>query len=87
MFSVPRDDESALVSVGVHGLPARAGKLKDLTRFDNTFFGIHEKQANNTDPQLRMLMEVTYEAICDAGERQLLIIHSSIYSTYCIVYL
>ena len=52
---------------GVHDLPARAGKLKDLTKFDNTFFGVHMKQAQRLDPQLRMLLEVTYEAIVDAG--------------------
>lgn len=57
----------AFISLGAHGLPTRSGKLKDLTRFDNTFFGVHNKQANRTDPQLRMLLEVTYEAIVDAG--------------------
>jgi len=56
------------VSPGAHGLPLRAGKLKDLSKFDATFFGVHNKQANRMDPQLRMLLEVTYEAIVDAGE-------------------
>ena len=49
------------------GLPKRSGKLKDLTKFDAAFFGVHHKQANTMDPQLRMLLEVTYEAIVDAG--------------------
>lgn len=52
---------------GLHGLPARAGKLKDLTSFDATFFGVHAKQANVMDPQLRLLLECTHEAIIDAG--------------------
>nr|QNL15121.1 fatty acid synthase 1 [Meteorus pulchricornis] len=52
---------------GLHGLPARTGKLKDLASFDATFFGVHAKQANVMDPQLRMLLELTYEAIIDAG--------------------
>ena len=52
---------------GIHGLPARIGKLKDLSSFDATFFGVHAKQANVMDPQLRMLLEVTQEAIVDAG--------------------
>ncbi|XP_064637682.1 fatty acid synthase-like isoform X2 [Lineus longissimus] len=52
---------------GLFGLPVRSGKLKDLTKFDAEFFGVHHKQANTMDPQLRMLLEVTYEAIVDAG--------------------
>ena len=52
---------------GLNGLPTRGGKLKDISKFDATFFGVHPKQANAMDPQLRMLLEVTYEAIIDAG--------------------
>jgi len=47
--------------------PKRFGKLKDITKFDASFFGIAPKQANRTDPQIRLLLEVTYEAILDAG--------------------
>ena len=49
-------------------MPRRCGKLKDLTKFDASFFGVHPKQANGMDPQLRMLLEVTYEALLDAGQ-------------------
>nr|XP_006825449.1 PREDICTED: fatty acid synthase-like [Saccoglossus kowalevskii] len=52
---------------GLHGLPRKSGKIKDLSRFDASFFGVHPKQANTMDPQLRILMELTYEAIVDAG--------------------
>lgn len=52
---------------GMYGLPTRSGKLKDISKFDATMFGVHPKQANGMDPQLRMLLEVTYEAIVDAG--------------------
>lgn len=52
---------------GLHGLPARCGKLKDLEHFDAQFFGVHAKQARVMDPQLRMMLELTYEAIVDAG--------------------
>ncbi|XP_060583977.1 fatty acid synthase-like [Ruditapes philippinarum] len=52
---------------GMYGLPKRSGKLKDLSKFDASFFGVHPKQANSMDPQLRILLEVTYEAIVDAG--------------------
>ncbi|XP_025419053.1 fatty acid synthase-like [Sipha flava] len=52
---------------GLHGLPARTGKLKTLDRFDANFFGVHAKQAEVMDPQLRLLLETTYECIVDAG--------------------
>lgn len=52
---------------GLYGLPRRSGKLKDLSKFDATFFGVHAKQAHTMDPQLRLLLEVAYEAIVDAG--------------------
>ena len=49
------------------GVPKRNGKLKDLAQFDAGFFGVHPKQATHMDPQLRMLLEISYEAIVDAG--------------------
>ena len=52
---------------GLHGLPKRGGKLKDIKHFDATFFGVHAKQANKMDPRLRILLELTYEALIDAG--------------------
>lgn len=52
---------------GLYGLPTRTGKIKDLSRFDATFFGVHAKQAHVMDPQLRMLLEITHEALVDAG--------------------
>lgn len=53
--------------LGLFGLPRRNGKLKDLSRFDASFFGVHAKQADVMDPNLRLLLELTYEAIVDAG--------------------
>uniref|UniRef100_A0A8C3MRM7 Fatty acid synthase n=1 Tax=Geospiza parvula TaxID=87175 RepID=A0A8C3MRM7_GEOPR len=52
---------------GIYGLPKRNGKLKDLSKFDASFFGVHPKQANTMDPQLRLLLEISYEAILDGG--------------------
>jgi len=52
-------------------MPKRCGKLKDLSKFDASFFGVHPKQANAMDPQLRILLEVTYEALIDSGENLL----------------
>lgn len=53
----------------LYDLPARSGKIKDedLQNLDAEFFKIHQKQAEGMDPQLRMLLECTYEAIIDAG--------------------
>lgn len=55
-------------SSGVHGLPRRSGKLPDLAHFDSAFFSVSPRQAHSMDPQLRILLELTYEAIVDSGE-------------------
>ncbi|XP_042639485.1 fatty acid synthase [Orycteropus afer afer] len=60
-------DDDRRWKAGLYGLPQRSGKLKDLSKFDASFFGVHPKQAHTMDPQLRLLLEVTYEAIVDAG--------------------
>ncbi|KAK3090166.1 hypothetical protein FSP39_009679 [Pinctada imbricata] len=52
---------------GIYGLPRRSGKLKDLSHFDASYFGVHPKQANTMDPQLRLMLEVVHEAIVDSG--------------------
>lgn len=54
---------------GLYGLPDRIGKIKDedLENFDQQFFSVHQKQSECMDPQMRMLLESTYEAIIDAG--------------------
>lgn len=61
----------------LYDLPARSGKIKDddLQNLDAEFFKIHQKQAEGMDPQLRMLLECTYEAIIDAGKFLLNIIN------------
>lgn len=55
---------------GLYDLPTRIGKIKDidLEVFDQQFFSVHQKQAECMDPQMRMLLETTYEAIIDAGK-------------------
>ncbi|XP_029454886.1 fatty acid synthase [Rhinatrema bivittatum] len=52
---------------GLYGLPRRNGKLKEINKFDASFFGVHPKQAHTMDPQLRLLLEISYEAIVDGG--------------------
>ncbi|GBN00720.1 Fatty acid synthase [Araneus ventricosus] len=51
----------------LYGLPRKTGKLKDISKFDSQYFGIHHKQAHVLDPQARILLEVTHECIVDAG--------------------
>jgi fatty acid synthase len=48
-------------------IPARTGKIYNIEKFDSSFFSVHNKQAQTMDPQCRMLLEKTYEAIVDAG--------------------
>lgn len=52
---------------GSHGLPPNAGLIDDIDKFDAAFFGVPPKLANNMDPQLRMMLELTYEALVDSG--------------------
>ena len=43
--------------------------LEDIQGFNNVFFGISNQEARAMDPQQRILLEVVYEAIEDAGIR------------------
>ena len=45
-----------------------AGQVEDIDRFDCEFFGISPREASLMDPQQRMLLEVCWEAMEDAGE-------------------
>lgn len=47
--------------------PKRFGKIRNLEKFDASFFSILPKHANINDPQGRILVEAAYEAILDAG--------------------
>ena len=43
--------------------------MEEITHFDNRFFGISNQEARGMDPQQRILLQVVYEAIEDAGMR------------------
>ncbi|MDF9798522.1 acyl transferase domain-containing protein/NADPH:quinone reductase-like Zn-dependent oxidoreductase/surfactin synthase thioesterase subunit/acyl carrier protein [Catalinimonas alkaloidigena] len=45
----------------------KGGFLKNIGDFDASFFGFYPAEANRIDPQQRILMEVTLEALEDAG--------------------
>ena len=43
------------------------GRIPDFDQFDGTFFGLMGQLVEVMDPQSRLLLEATYEAIVDAG--------------------
>ncbi|CAG2101295.1 unnamed protein product [Medioppia subpectinata] len=48
---------------GTFDLNPRFGKIHDFNQFDATFFGLPTQLSEAVDPQARMLLEITYEAI------------------------
>lgn len=45
----------------------RMGRIKDIDKFDGSFFGFLDLTADEIEPEARILLEKTYEAIVDAG--------------------
>ncbi|XP_074602404.1 fatty acid synthase-like isoform X2 [Brevipalpus obovatus] len=52
---------------GIDGFPMNSGKVENLEDFDADFFKVPRKHAKLMDPQLRKLLEATFESIIDAG--------------------
>lgn len=48
-------------------VPDRYGKTVDIDKFDSEFFPAPMEYKNVMDPQMRMVLEHSYEAILDAG--------------------
>lgn len=60
--------------------------MPNLERFDEDFFGIPESQVNLIDPQERLLLELTYEAIVDAGMNYYPVIYENLFLTKLVSY-
>lgn len=56
-----------MVYLGKLGTPHGLGKIRKPEEFDNVFFGIHRKMAENLDALTRLSLERSIEAIVDAG--------------------
>ncbi|MFD6227327.1 polyketide synthase [Streptomyces sp. NPDC060232] len=48
-------------------VPHRGGFLDEVLEFDGPFFGVAPREGRSLDPQHRMLLEVVWEALDDAG--------------------
>ena len=49
------------------GITNRMGRIPDFQHFDQNYFGMMEQMVEAMDPEARILLEATYEAIVDAG--------------------
>lgn len=49
-------------------VPRRFGKVRNLEKFDASFFSTLNKHANWTDPQMRILLEHSYEVSVGSDE-------------------
>ncbi|XP_062548539.1 fatty acid synthase-like [Armigeres subalbatus] len=61
------DDKETRFSHSIQAIPRRFGKINNLQKFDNQFFGYNRRQRDTMDPQQWMSLEHAFEAILDAG--------------------
>ena len=57
------------IQLVLYGMNTRMGRVKDIDKFDGSFFGFLSKHADEMDAESRILLETTYEAIVDAGKQ------------------
>jgi fatty acid synthase, animal type len=62
------DDDKPRWNISDPNLPRRHGKIDRIEVFDNAFFQYSPKMAEIAGPQIRMLLEHSYEAFIDAGQ-------------------
>ncbi|MFF6974438.1 type I polyketide synthase [Streptomyces tsukubensis] len=65
--ALPASRREAAPDPGAAGPAARGGFLGDIAGFDADFFGISPNEAAMTDPQQRLMLELGWEALEDAG--------------------
>ncbi|MFB7790609.1 SDR family NAD(P)-dependent oxidoreductase [Streptomyces sp. NPDC056086] len=66
-FPADREWESSTIGGELGDLSGQGGFLSDIADFDADFFGIAPREALAMDPQQRILLEVTWEAVERAG--------------------
>ncbi|MFB7733093.1 SDR family NAD(P)-dependent oxidoreductase [Streptomyces sp. NPDC056112] len=66
-FPADRQWESSTIGGELGDLSGQGGFLSDIAGFDADFFGIAPREALAMDPQQRILLEVTWEAVERAG--------------------
>ncbi|MFJ5900691.1 SDR family NAD(P)-dependent oxidoreductase [Streptomyces sp. NPDC093064] len=66
-FPADREWESSTIGGELGDLSGQGGFLHDIADFDADFFGIAPREALAMDPQQRILLEVTWEAVERAG--------------------
>uniref|UniRef100_A0A6P7GI13 Fatty acid synthase n=1 Tax=Diabrotica virgifera virgifera TaxID=50390 RepID=A0A6P7GI13_DIAVI len=59
--------DSPRYDLSFKGISGRTGQVNDIDKFDASFFEMHPKWAEYTDPRHRILLETVFEAIIDAG--------------------
>jgi acyl transferase domain-containing protein/acyl carrier protein len=62
-----RDGVDAIIEAADSRIGFPGGFLADVDRFDADFFRISPREANRMDPQQRILLELAWEALEDAG--------------------
>lgn len=61
------EEETRYSHADYPSLPKRKYIIDGLEKFDATMFKVNPKQADLMDPQCRMLLELAYSSILDAG--------------------
>lgn len=59
--------KTVIVILGCPSIPQLTGKLNDWEKFDCNCFGYSKGEADSCDPELRIMHEVTFESLVDAG--------------------
>nr|CAD7197599.1 unnamed protein product [Timema douglasi] len=64
------------------GVPDCIGRMKDLNKFDTSYFGISPIMTKHMDPMTRITLETTFEAIVDSVIPTLFVIPSLLFDEF-----